>query len=310
MFVVGYRVANAAAFPEWTARQRIQGNPGRHAEEVVIIPDRFIRGDTTDETTRVHDNWCDGVADWDGRRLARGAAAAGARRTAALFGRQPPRHADQPGADGAFKPMSVEREGLRRDLLGRELFVRPGARRDRGAEPRRRRRTCRPTTPGSRSSTTTARCTPRAGSASRTPASSAANMTHAAGPERAARQRHRQRHPLPRRSRRRHEPQRSGRVGRPQLRHADRRAGRRDHASRNRTASTTSRWPTTARSTRRRPASGGQTPDPTTWQVWKITPRRQPRRSSCRARRCGSPTASPSTSRATSSSSTSATTRC
>ena len=36
------------------------------------------------------------------------------------------------------------------------------------------------------------------------------------------------------------------------------------------TGSTTSRWPTMGRSTRRRPA-GGQTPDPTTWQVWKIT---------------------------------------
>ena len=55
--------------------------------------------------------------------------------------------------------------------------------------------------------------------------------------------------------------------------------------------------------------AGGQTPDPTTWQVWKITPAAR-RRSSSRARRCVSPTASPSTSRATSSSSTSGTTRC
>ena len=40
---------------------------------------------------------------------------------------------------------------------------------------------------------------------------------------------------------------------------------------------------------------GGPNPDPTTWQVWKITPRRHRRRSSSRARRSVSRTASPST---------------
>ena len=63
-------------------------------------------------------------------------------------------------------------------------------------------------------------------------------------------------------ARRRHSP----------VQHADRRARRRESASRSRRGSTTSRSPTTARSTRRRPASAAQNPDPTTWQVWKITP--------------------------------------
>ena len=52
--------------------------------------------------------------------------------------------------------------------------------------------------------------------------------------------------------------------------------------------------------------TGGPTGDATTWQVWKITPAVR-RRSSCRARRCGSRTASRSIPRETSSSSISAT---
>ena len=50
----------------------------------------------------------------------------------------------------------------------------------------------------------------------------------AARAQRAARQRHRQRHALPGRPRRRHQPDRSGRLGDPPVQHADRRAGRRD----------------------------------------------------------------------------------
>ena len=232
-----------------------------------------------------------------------------AHRTAALLRRQPPRHADQPGAGRHVQPDVVEREGLRRDLLGRELLVRPGARRHRRAEPRRRRRTCRPTTPGSRSSTTTARSTPRAGSASRIPATSAANMTP----------------PLVL-----NEPlgsdiangvlylaDRDGGTSPTdpavsvdsQVQHADRRAGRRDHASTSRPASTTSRSPTTARSTRRRPAPAGRIPDATTWQVWKITPG-----GTASIFVQGAPLRQPNgiafDSRATSSSSTSAPTRC
>ena len=67
-------------------------------------------------------------------------------------------------------------------------------------------------------------------------------------------------------------PDRSAGVGRAQVQHEDGRAGRRSAGAEVAPASTTSRWPTTARSTPRRPAPVAQTPDPTTWQVWKITP--------------------------------------
>ena len=85
------------------------------------------------------------------------------------------------------------------------------------------------------------------------------------------RQRHRQRHALRRRPRRRHQPDRSERGGHPPLQHADGRAGRRDPRREIDLASTTSRWPTTGRSTRRRPASAARIPTRRRWQVWKIT---------------------------------------
>ena len=75
-----------------------------------------------------------------------------------------------PAADGTFEPMSSQREGLRRHLLRRELLVRRRRAASSSCRTAACRRTCRPTTPGSRSSTMTARCTPRGGSASRTPA--------------------------------------------------------------------------------------------------------------------------------------------
>ena len=135
------------------------------------------------------------------------------------------------------------------------------------------------------------------------------NLYAAARAERAARQRHRQRHAVCRRSRRRHDADRAvGRRHSP-VQHEDRRAGRRDPRRKVRRGSTTSRSPTTGRSTRRRPAIGGQTPDPTTWQVWKIT-RDGAASIFLQGAPLRSPTASPSTRRATSSSSTSATTKC
>jgi glyoxylase-like metal-dependent hydrolase (beta-lactamase superfamily II) len=59
------------------------------------------------------------------RRRARPAAGR-ARRAAALHGGQPARHADRPGAGRGVQPDVVQRQGLRRDLLGRELLLRPG----------------------------------------------------------------------------------------------------------------------------------------------------------------------------------------
>ena len=115
-----------------------------------------------------------------GRRLTSRAAAGragGPATAAALHARQPARPADQPGAERHVQPDVVERQGLRRDLFGRELLVRSRSRRDRRAEPRRRRRTCRPTTPGSRSSITTARCTRRDGSALQNPGPQRDNST-------------------------------------------------------------------------------------------------------------------------------------
>jgi hypothetical protein len=41
-----------------------------------------------------------------------------------------------PAPDGKFRPDVEEREGVRRDLLGRELLVRRRARRHRGTQPR------------------------------------------------------------------------------------------------------------------------------------------------------------------------------
>ena len=55
---------------------------------------------------------------------------------------------------------------------------------------------------------------------------------------------------------------------------------------------------------------GGETPDPTSWQVWKITRDGAVSRCSFRGRRSASRTASRSTRRATSWSSTSAITKC
>ena len=89
------------------------------------------------------------------------------------------------------------------------------------------------------------------------------------------------------------------------LQHADRRCPAARSASRNRPASTTSRSPTTARSTRRRREPADRIPMPRRGRSGRSRPTAM-RRSSSRARRCVSPTASPSTRRATSSSSTSA----
>ena len=74
-------------------------------------------------------------------------------------------------------------------------------------------------------------------------------------------------------------------------------------------ASTTSRSPTTGRSTRRRPASAATSPTRRAGRCGRSRATARPR-SSSRARRSVSRTASPSIRRATSSSSTSATTRC
>ena len=75
-----------------------------------------------------------------------------------------------PAADGAFDAMSSNVKVYGAIYSAESCSYDPGPRRHRRAESRRRRRTCRPTTRGSRSSTTTARSTPRAGSASRIPA--------------------------------------------------------------------------------------------------------------------------------------------
>ena len=140
---------------------------------------------------------------------ARGAAGPSTRRAAALLRRQPPRPADQPGARRRVQPDVDEREGLRRDLLGRELLVRS----DRGvivvpnrgvgaerADQQRVDLVHQPRRLGAHRAL------------GRHPESRRPAQQHdaAARPERAARQRHRQRRALPRRSRRRHEPDRSG----------------------------------------------------------------------------------------------------
>ena len=54
-----------------------------------------------------------------------------------LFRRQPTRPPDQPGGRRRIRADVFEREGLRCDLFGRELLVRRGTRRDRGAQPGR-----------------------------------------------------------------------------------------------------------------------------------------------------------------------------
>ena len=80
--------------------------------------------------------------------------------SSALLRRQPSRAANQPGGRRRLRGHVAERQGVRRHLLGGELLLRCRPRRDRRAEPRRAPRTSRPTTPGSRSSTTTARSIP------------------------------------------------------------------------------------------------------------------------------------------------------
>ena len=67
---------------------------------------------------------------------------------------------------------------------------------------------CRQTTAGCRCSTTTARCTRHAGSASRIPVTSVITAHAAARPQPALWERHRERRALRRRSRRRHRPER------------------------------------------------------------------------------------------------------
>ena len=220
--------------------------------------------------------------------------------------RQPPRPADCAGPRWQVQSDVVERQGVRR------RSTRPRAARTTrraassscpiAASPR----TCRPTTGGSRSSTTTGRCTPRAGSAFRT-RRPAQQHDDAARAQRAARQRHRQRDPLCGGSRRRHRPDRPRHLGGPEVQHADRHAGRR---SPRREIERLQRPRGGQRRHGVRHADGDGV---------RIRPRRgrcgrsrwrAPPRSSCRARRSGSPTASRSTRRGTSSSSTSATTRC
>ena len=165
----------------------------------------------------------------------------------------------------------VERQGVRRHLLRRELFLRPR---------RAASSSCRTAASPQNVQTNNAWISfiNHDGSVHtarwvgvQNPAT-ARRPDAAARPERAVRQRHRQRHVLRRRPRRRHDPDRSERGGHPPLQHADRRAGRRDPRREIHRGSTTSRSPTTARSTRRRPASAARRPTRRRWQVWKITP--------------------------------------
>ena len=166
-----------------------------------------------------------------------------------------------PAADGDLRADLLEREGLRRHLLSRELLVRRRARRHRRAESRR---------PAERSDQQRLGIVhqPRWVGAhrplARRPESRRAALEpHAAArPERAVRQRHRQRHALCGRSRRRHDADRA--VGR---RHSPLQPARPARlparpASRNPPGSTTSKLPTTGRSTRRRPASAVRRPIP------------------------------------------------
>ena len=187
----------------------------------------------------------------------------------------------------------VERQGLWRHLLGGELLVRPRPRPHRRAEPGRRRRTSRPTTPGSRSSTTTARSTPRDGSAYRIPASRAVPEA-AARAERAVRQRHRQGRAVSGGPRRRHGPQRSECRGHSAVHDGDGRAGGRDPR---REIAVVQRYRGRGRRDHLRDADGRRR---------RRLPTRRPGRSgrsrptasppsSFRARRCVSPTGSRST---------------
>ena len=132
------------------------------------------------------------------------------------------------------------------------------------------RRTCRPTTRGSRCSITTGRCIPRDGLAFRLRRPARASIRSSSSTS--LRQRHRQRHALRGRPRWRHGPTDPG-LGRAQVRHEDRRAGRRDarraidRLQRHRGADDGTVYATET--------GAGQNPDATTWQVWKITAERR-----------------------------------
>ena len=225
-------------------------------------------------------------------------------RAAAVSGRQPPGHADQPRRRRQVRPDvdNVKVYGV--GLLGRELLLRPGPRRHRRAEPRRR---------AERADQQRVDHVPqprRLGAhvaLGRRAESRRAARQHdaAARAERAARQRHRQRRAVSRGPRRRHGPERSGRLCHSQLQHED---GPARPADPRREVDRIQRHRGRRRRNDLRDADGRRRPDSRSDDVAGVEDHaeRQPRRSSSRARRCVSPTASPSTRRGTSSSSTSA----
>ena len=175
-----------------------------------------------------------------------------------------------PAADGTFNPIVLERQGLRRDLLGRELLLRPRARLivvpNRGVRQNVQTNNAWVSFINHDGSVHTARWI-----GMQNPGDQRDNMTPPLVLNEPLRQRHRQRRALPGRSRRRHHSERPSDLGHPPVQHADRRARPARSASRNRPGSTTSRSPTTAPSTRRRPVQAARIPTATTWQVWKIT---------------------------------------
>ena len=133
----------------------------------------------------------------------------------------------EPTTAGTFARDVAQRQGVRRDLLGRELLVRSGPQPDRRAQSRRsperadQQRVGVAAQPRRFGAHGTLDRRAEHGRAPRR-----ADATARA--QRAVRQRHRRRHALPGRSRRQHERRRQGRGRDPPLHAGDGTAGRRD----------------------------------------------------------------------------------